>query len=407
MDNILLVDDNEEVLETLKDGLALYKSQFRIIAAADGMEAVKLLNEKNISLVLTDLVMPGIGGLELIAYMTRNFSTLPCIVMTRLDGAQLKDGFSWQGVLRCIEKPFEIREIGAAIIEGLDLLDEGLTRRGIAVSSFLPLVEIDGSTCFLKINSAAAGKGLFYFENGILFDASCGNLKADEAAIEMLTWEGVEITFLAVPLKKYERRIFSVLNTLIAEARRSIERTVGYGQRADSLQKNPRKEVFIAPETTQRNNDIIHEEICADDLVEEEFFVEIKPGSKEFFEKKLCAFKDFEGFGSLCVFSPGGEIIASQYANQYDGSIEFELVGDWVFDIIRKTRKCFKCLGLGQPDIMDIKTDKGEHFLIQEYAEGKIQYVVVIVCFGGAETKKFKEQLSLIGPELAQHIKIR
>lgn len=399
----MVVDDNEEVLETLKDGLALYKSQFRIIAAADGMEAIKLLNEKNISLVLTDLVMPGIGGLELIAYMTRNFSALPCIVMTRLDGAQSKDGFSWQGVLRCIEKPFEIREIGAAIIEGLDLLDEGLTRRGIAVRSFLPLVEIDRSTCFLKIKSAAAGKGLFYFENGILFDASYGNLKADEAAIEMLTWEGGEITFLAVPLKKYERRIFSGLNTLIAEAGQSIEKTVGYGQRADSLQKNPRKEVFIAPETTQRNNDILHEEICADDLVEEEFFVEIKPGSKEFLEKKLCAFKDFEGFGSLCVFSPGGEIIAGQY----DGSIKYEMVGDWVFDIIRKARKCFKCLGLGQPDIMDIKTDKGEHFLIQGYAEGKIHYVVVLVCFGGAETNKFKEQLSLIGPELAQHFKIR
>lgn len=406
MDKILVVDDNEAVLEALTDGLVLYKSQFRMIPAADGMEAIKRLNENTISLVLTDLVMPGIGGLELIAYMTRNYRPLPCIVMTRFDGVQSKDSLTWQGVLRCIEKPFEIREVGAAIIEGLDLLDEGITGKGIALSSFLPLIEIERSTCFLKIKSAGAGKGLFYFENGILFDASCGNLKADEAAIEMLTWEGVEITFLTVPLKKYERRIFSDLNTLISAAGQSLDKAIDYTKREAFSQKNPLREVFIAPEITRRNNDIIQEEICADDVVEE-FFVEIKPGNKEFLEKKLWAFKDFEGFGSLCVFSPGGEIIAGQYADQIDGSIPFEMVGDWIFDIIRKTRKCFNCLGLGQPEIMDIKTDKGENFLIQEYTKGNIHYVVVLVCSGDAETKKFKEQLSRVGPQLAQHLKTR
>ncbi|MFO8084026.1 MAG: response regulator [Desulfobacterales bacterium] len=403
MDKILVVDDNEDVLRTLTEGLELYKSQFRMISAADGSEAIELLNENKISLVITDLMMPKIGGLELISYMTRNFPAVPCIVMTRLDKMRSKEIFARQGVLRCIEKPFKIRQIGAAIIEGLDLLDEGITRNGIAVISFLPLVELEESTCLIKIKCAGNDSGFFYFEKGILFDASFRKLAPEQAAVEMLTWEGVEITFLPLPVKKVEKRIFSDLGTLISKARQIIEKNGRLADLTVPAKENPVAEVFIGPTPKKTKNDIIIEEILEPELIEQEFFVEIKPGNKEMIEEKFSGLKSLKGFISICVFSPGGEIVAGQY----DDSGPLEKIGDLLFDIVRKAQKCFKTFSFGQPVIIDMETAGGEHFLIRGHTEHNISYLVILICSDSAETGRFKEHLALLVPTLAENLKTR
>jgi CheY-like chemotaxis protein len=224
MDTILIVDDNKDALDTLAEGLEIYKSQFKVMTASNGSEAIKILTENTISLVVTKLMMPEIGGFQLIAYMTRNFQAIPCIVMAGPGTAKKGSAPMWEGVLRCIEKPFMIKEIAALIIDGLDLLDEGATRNGIALSSFSPLIEMEQMTCILKIRSATNDSGLLYFERGIIWSASCRELEPKEAAIEMLTWDKVKISFLAQPGKKYGQRIFSNLKTLIAEARKRSEK---------------------------------------------------------------------------------------------------------------------------------------------------------------------------------------
>jgi CheY-like chemotaxis protein len=79
MDTILIVDDNKDVLNILTEGLEIYNSQFKVVTALDGSEAIKILNEHTISLVVTDLMMPNIGGLQLIAYMSNNFQAIPVL----------------------------------------------------------------------------------------------------------------------------------------------------------------------------------------------------------------------------------------------------------------------------------------------------------------------------------------
>ena len=224
MDTILIVDHNKDVLDTLTEGLEIYKSQFEVITASNGTEAINILNEHAISLVVTELMMPEIGGLQLIAYMTKNFQAIPCVVMVRPGTIKTGSTSIWESVLRWIEKPFKIKEIAASIIDGLDLLDEGGTRNGIALSSFLPLIEMEQMSCLVKVRSATNDSGLLYFEKGIIWNVSYRELELNEAVIEMLTWDKVEISFMAMPGKKYEQRIFSDLKTLIAESRQRSEK---------------------------------------------------------------------------------------------------------------------------------------------------------------------------------------
>ena len=68
MDTILIVDDSSMLINYLESSLAKYEDKFNFIFAKDGMEAIEIIKEKDISLLVTDLQMPRIDGLGLLAY---------------------------------------------------------------------------------------------------------------------------------------------------------------------------------------------------------------------------------------------------------------------------------------------------------------------------------------------------
>ncbi len=64
MDRVLIVDDNPEILESLKEGLTRL-NQFEVLTASDGEMALEVLRNEFVSLLVTDVVMPRMDGLEL------------------------------------------------------------------------------------------------------------------------------------------------------------------------------------------------------------------------------------------------------------------------------------------------------------------------------------------------------
>ena len=90
MDKVLIVDDDELFLDIVKQGLQNYKSQFQVLTASDGDEAIEVLKREYISVLVTDLVMPKLDGLELLAHMTRSHPATPCIVMTGYGSPAIK-----------------------------------------------------------------------------------------------------------------------------------------------------------------------------------------------------------------------------------------------------------------------------------------------------------------------------
>jgi CheY-like chemotaxis protein len=409
MDKVLIVDDNADVLESLSEGLGIYNSQFEVLTARDGSDAIKLLGQHSISLLVTDLMMPGVGGLQLIAYLTKNFPATPIIVMTGYGTADIRDNLIQEEVLRYIEKPFHLKELASAIIEGLDMLDEGASLKGVAVSSFLPLIEMEQVTCLLQIKSPAEGSGLFYFEKGVIFDASCNKLKPELAAIKMLGWEKVEINFLSLPKKTLEQRIFSDLMSLISEARRRKENTNAANEKESPGEQDqlvPEIDLDRQPDDVRQPETMGTEVIIQEDPdseIEQDVFLEILPGRETVVDEKLNKFKDMKGFLSIGVFSSGGEMIASVCNTK----IRLDKIGDFVFEIIRKARKSLKIAGLGDCDVIDIRATGGEHFLVRSYTQGEIEFVVVLICSSQAELGLFKHRLGLVAPTLAEELKIR
>jgi len=102
---ILLVDDNEEIIDFISDDLS---DKYFILKAFNGEEAIKILDEHAVQLIVSDIMMPVMDGYELCKKVKSNFdySHIPIILLTAKDTLQSKIQGLEQGADAYIEKPF-------------------------------------------------------------------------------------------------------------------------------------------------------------------------------------------------------------------------------------------------------------------------------------------------------------
>jgi two-component system response regulator FlrC len=110
-DRILVVDDNESVRSILAE--ALEDQGFRVSTAADGQHAWELVRRTPLSydLVLTDMMMPAMDGIELLSKIMVNSPWIKVILMTGHRDADLKVKAELLGAFTVLFKPFGVEQI--------------------------------------------------------------------------------------------------------------------------------------------------------------------------------------------------------------------------------------------------------------------------------------------------------
>ena len=108
---VLIVDDDKEIRQIVRTFLG-GRGPLRVLEAADGLEAVDLLLREAVDLVITDLHMPRMNGLELASFVRRNPATArTTIVMFTTDrDAYTRRKAMAQGVNFYINKPFNPKD---------------------------------------------------------------------------------------------------------------------------------------------------------------------------------------------------------------------------------------------------------------------------------------------------------
>jgi diguanylate cyclase (GGDEF)-like protein len=110
---ILLVDDDPLTLKILADLMAFFGYEY--VTARNGIEAIEKLKEDLFHIVLTDMIMNGMDGMELLKYIRGNYPNIKVIITTGYDRT-----FSYTDVIRAgasdfISKPFNTDELEAKI----------------------------------------------------------------------------------------------------------------------------------------------------------------------------------------------------------------------------------------------------------------------------------------------------
>jgi len=80
MDTLLIIDDEKGLLEVLN--VVFRKEGFEVKTATSGAEGLDILNNKSVDLVITDIRMPHISGMEVLKYVKENQPEVPVIVIT-------------------------------------------------------------------------------------------------------------------------------------------------------------------------------------------------------------------------------------------------------------------------------------------------------------------------------------
>lgn len=123
MARILVVDDEIGIVTVLKE--MLLRLGYEVLTAFSGSEALDKLFIGGIDLVIADIVMPGVDGLELISNIE---SMYPQVKVVAISGGGAKEGpeaylrdAKELGAARCLTKPFMFKELASMV---KDLLEE-------------------------------------------------------------------------------------------------------------------------------------------------------------------------------------------------------------------------------------------------------------------------------------------
>ncbi|MFZ6016542.1 MAG: HD domain-containing phosphohydrolase [Nitrospirota bacterium] len=136
-EKILVIDDEDVILQLFRD--ILTRINYEVKTATSGKEGIKLFEDERFDLIITDIKMPGISGIDIIRHVRENNNEVPIIVVTGHGTIDIAIDSLKLGSQGFILKPFTPEEIRAAIVDAMEktrLLSENIKLRAL-----LPLFE--------------------------------------------------------------------------------------------------------------------------------------------------------------------------------------------------------------------------------------------------------------------------
>ncbi len=186
---VLIVDDEETLTWSMAKSLSRDRDKYGVEIANNGKEALDVLGKMPIDLVISDIRMPDLNGLDLLVRIKRDFPKTKVIIMTAYGSSDVQKEASNRGSLHYIEKPFEINEIRKLI---LDLTKE---RGGFEGKLFdLQLTDIVQMNCLGRVTTSLViakddHRGVIYFNDGEVVHAECDDIVGEEAFYTILGWQ--------------------------------------------------------------------------------------------------------------------------------------------------------------------------------------------------------------------------
>ncbi|MBF0101501.1 MAG: response regulator [Desulfobacterales bacterium] len=121
MARILVIDDELHIREMLAKLLTRHGHE--VLTAEDGRQGIQLHSKQPVDLVITDIIMPEVEGMEVIRVFKHNFSTVPIIAISgggRIEPYTYLKMAEELGATRTFKKPFETKELIQTIKELLN-----------------------------------------------------------------------------------------------------------------------------------------------------------------------------------------------------------------------------------------------------------------------------------------------
>ncbi len=343
MKNILIIDDENSLLFSMKEGFEPYNKQLNILTANNGLEAIDILKANSVDLVVTDLKMPEMDGFEVIAHLSANHNNIPIIVMTAFNTPEIETQLSQSGPVTIFEKPVDFDDFVKTVIETVNTENGNLS--GISLSSFLQLLESEQKSCLVAVR-ANKKTGQIFFSKGELLNAIYDGLRGEDAVYKMLEFQEVKLGLKKLPDKTIRKRIKTSLMQILLEGTRRVDELNSINDEENNTGEDPGEII-----QKEENNEAVK--------TEEETKINIhgnEKGDQNMGDVKeiLGKFKGIEGFMAAGIFTPQGE----QVEEINPGEINIAELGSLANDVLLKAQKATDIMGVGRGQLVHIEAPK-------------------------------------------------
>ena len=223
---ILVVDDEEIIAWAISQGLSR-KGEMLVQTAQSGEEALEKLTVESFDLVITDLRMKGMTGIELLTNVRSLYPETGVVVMTAYGTPEAKKEASQRGSLYYLDKPFEMDELRSIVHEALQKIgketaaaavEEGFSGE-ISNLSLVDMVQLHclaRNSVMLDVHTGDKSGSIGFLDGEIVYASTSVGETGGDAVIEMLGWSGGD--FETVDRRPEEENVQDSWESLLLEA---------------------------------------------------------------------------------------------------------------------------------------------------------------------------------------------
>jgi CheY-like chemotaxis protein len=117
---ILIVDDDEKLATLLQESLRALGEGYDVATAGGTDEALAKLSKRSFDLVVTDLMMPEVDGLQLLEALKAINPSIITVAMTAFDSQEIKAKAKHLGIYRYLAKPFSVHEFRQCVVDAFE-----------------------------------------------------------------------------------------------------------------------------------------------------------------------------------------------------------------------------------------------------------------------------------------------
>ena len=122
---VLVVDDEPDVRKVVR--MTLEKTGYDVIEAEDGEKAIEAIHQGEnplmLDVIITDIRMPKINGVEAINYFQQQWPRVPLIVLTGFPDMEMATGFLNKGIVDYLVKPVEKEKLLKSVATAMEKRD--------------------------------------------------------------------------------------------------------------------------------------------------------------------------------------------------------------------------------------------------------------------------------------------
>ncbi len=185
---VLIVDDEEDLTWSITKSLKRENRISEVNSFNSGSEALEILQNERVDLLVTDLRMPGINGFALIKYIQEKKLNTKIIIMTAYRSEEILNKVLMDDKCSFIEKPFEMSSLKQKIYKILEPVP--LKVKNDASRKILHLLDTTTTIDDLRVTLVSGSKkGRLYISKGQIYQAELGYMNGKNALDEMLNWD--------------------------------------------------------------------------------------------------------------------------------------------------------------------------------------------------------------------------